>query len=253
MLGADGPPVLARHTIDHRLALGGIRRCAKCGEPSVGQSTAAVERSRDVAAQPDIEGILGGLRRDGDVGERARRPLVADDLAGPQPAQDRQRVLHLLGAGRARDADGAALTADGEARHERQQEVAARQHIQRRHGLGQPDQIAPRQQHGRPDLEARTGAGDPGQPDQRVGSRSRQDLGKPQRVEARRGDPLRQRHHGLGADVLTARADTDTDLHGAPSNAAMARVTPASSTSRCVTKRTIPGAMACASTPCSSR
>ena len=132
---------------------------------------------------------------------------------------------------------------------ERQQEVPARQHVERRHRLGQPHQVAARQQHGRPDLQSRAGARRPGQPDQRVGPGPRQDLGQPERVEAGPGDSLRQRHHGLGTEVLAARADPDADLHGASSNAAMARVTPASSTSWCVTKRTVPGAMAWASTP----
>ncbi len=74
-------------------------------------------------------------------------------------------------------------------------------------------------------------------------------LGQPQGIEAGPGDPLGQRDHGVGTEALPARADPDADLHGASSSAAMARATPPSSTSRCVTKRSVPGAMACASTP----
>ena len=164
-------------------------------------------------------------------------------------SQHRERVLHLLGPRRRGDADGAALAADGQPGHEGQQEVAARQHVQRRHRLGQPHQVAARQQHGRPDLQPRAGARHPGQPDQRVGAGPRQHLGQPERVEAGPGDPQPQRDHRLGAEALPARADADANLHGASSSAAIARVTPASSTSWCVTKRTVSGAMACASTP----
>ena len=94
---------------------------------------------------------------------------------------------------------------------------------------------------------------DPGQPDQRIGPRPREHLGQPQRVEAAPGDPLPQRDDLFGTEALAARADADADLHGlVPPGAAVNGPAPAdaaSSTSWWVTKRTISGAMACASTP----
>ena len=72
VLGADGPPVLGRHLVDHRLARGGVGRRAEGGDPPVGQTPAALERRRDVAAEPDVEGVLDRSRRDRDVGEASR-------------------------------------------------------------------------------------------------------------------------------------------------------------------------------------
>src|SRR6185312_9018594 len=92
---------------------------------------------------------------------------------------------------------------------------------------------------------------------QRVGPWPREDLGQPQGVEARLADRARQPDQRLRPGAVPAAADADPDLHaaapGASSSTPMARATPASSTSRCVTKRTVPGAMAWASTPLASR
>ena len=100
VLGADGPPVLGRHLVDHRLAGGGVAGRAEGGDPPVGQPAAALQRGGHVAAQPDVEGVLDRPGRDGDVGEGPGRPVVADRLAGPQAAQHGQRVVHLRARGR---------------------------------------------------------------------------------------------------------------------------------------------------------
>ena len=190
VLRADGAPVLGRHRLYHRLAVGGVARRAEGGDPPVGQPAAPLERRGHVAAQPHVEGVLGRTRRDGHPRERARRPVVADLLAGPQAPQHRQRVVHLRRPVRSAEADGAALTAEHQPRHEGQEEAATRQAVQRGHRLGQSDQVAPGQQHGGPDLERRAGTRDPGQADQRVRPRAGQDLGQPQRVEPGLGDAL---------------------------------------------------------------
>ena len=100
VLRADGASVLGRHPVDHRLARRGIRRRAEGRDPAVGQAAAALERGGDVAAEPDVEGVLDRPGRHRDVGEGAGGAVVADHLAGPQAAQHRQRVVHLLAPGR---------------------------------------------------------------------------------------------------------------------------------------------------------
>ena len=151
VLRADGPPVLARHSVDHRLALGGVcQECKRPGAARFGEPPTAFWRGRDVPAQPDVEGILGRPGRNGDVDEGSGRPLMAHQLAGPgaggAPAA---RVVHLFRARRAGDADGAALATDeSPARRSAGSDRPRARRASPR--LGQPDQVASRQQHGRP-------------------------------------------------------------------------------------------------------
>src|SRR6185437_15376159 len=150
-----------------------------------------------------------------------------------------------------------ALAAHAQPRYECEQEPSPAQLVEGADRLGQPDEVAPRQQHGGPELEPRARPGHPAQPDQWVRSRPREHLGQPQLVEARLVDRTRQPDECFGPGALPAAADADPHLHdavpGASASASRARAMPASSTSRCVTKRTVPGAMAWASTPFSSR
>ena len=62
-------------------------------------------------------------------------------------------------------------------------------------------------------------------------------------------DALRQRHHGLGAEALAARADPDADLHGASSSAADGAGHAGVVDVVVRDEADVPGAMAWASTP----
>ena len=226
VLRTDGPAVLGGHPVDHRLARRGVLGRAESGDPPVGQAAAALESRRDVAAQPDVEGVLDRSGRDRDVGEGPRRALVTDHVAGPQAPQHRQRIVHQQGTGGARDPDGAALRTDVEPGHEREEEAPARERVERGDRLGQPDEVAARQQHRRPDLEPR-GTHPTPRPARRAG-RARAATA-PRGATASRircRDGLRQREHRLGTEALASRADPDPDLHGASATAATARADP---------------------------
>ena len=113
-------PCARRHPVDLGLARRGVRGRAEGRNPSVGQAAAAIERGRG-RCRP-------ATRRRGPAPAAATTDTSSKEPAGPSwlttsPAHRRRStgnaVLHLLGPGRGRDADGAALAADRRARARR--------------------------------------------------------------------------------------------------------------------------------------
>ena len=165
------------------------------------------------AAQPHLERLLHGQGGELDVAERAGGPVVAHRLAGPQPAQQRERFVDEGAALLGLDADGLALRREGEPGHQRHQQAALGEPVQARELLGEPQDIASRQEHGGPDLQARVARGGPGEADHRIEHRAGQHLREPEGVEpelVEAGHQLGHRLHGCGRARGT---HPDADLH----------------------------------------
>ena len=117
VLGADGPPVLGGHPVDHRLA--GARRPRACRRPG------STRRPGGRSARARPGGCRPARRRRGPAPAAARPRRRRRTPAGPSwlttsPAHSRRSTgsASSISAprGRRRDADGAALGADGRAR-----------------------------------------------------------------------------------------------------------------------------------------
>ncbi len=215
VLRTDGPPVLGRHPVDHRLARCGVGRRAEGRDPPVGQAPAALERRRDVAAEPDVEGVLDRSRRDRDVGERAGRPLVGDLLA----AHSRRSTGSASSISAPRSAVGIPMALRSpprarpgtKVRRKRPPEstssvaTALASHTRLRPGRSM---VVPILSPGQaPDTQASPTSGSgPG----RVSTSGSHSESKPVSEMARR-----QRDHGVGPEALAAGADPDADLHPA--------------------------------------
>ena len=110
--------------------------------------------------------------------------VVGDLLAGPQPAQHGQGLVELgrpVGPG---DALGRQLGPFGQAEHEREQQPATGELVQRGQLLGQAGRVAARYHQMGAELQAAGAAGGEAECGERVERAAGQHLGHPDRVEA---------------------------------------------------------------------
>jgi hypothetical protein len=160
--------------------------------------------------------LLHGQRRELHVAKRAGGAVVADRLAGPQPAQQRQRVVDDGAATLGLDADRIALRRIGEPGDERHQQAASAQHVEARQLLRQSQHVAPGQQGGGAELHARVARARPGETDEGIEHGTGEDLRQPQRVEAELVDRRDELTQGLGRRGRARCSHADADLHSRP-------------------------------------
>ena len=191
-------------------ASSGVHSAGSHPSPS---SAGPAQRAGGAAPEPHVEGLLVRLGLDGDAVQLPRLALVVDVVLGPQPAQEGEQLVELPAPVAGPHPHGVELGGATQPEDEGDQEPASRQPVEGGELLGQPHGVAPRQDHGRADLEARGVARRVGHGRQGVVAGDGEDVGPPQRVEPVRLEVV----HDLGE--LVARhdrrpgADPDADLH----------------------------------------
>ena len=166
--------------------------------PSASRPTRSQLRRRD-PAQPHVERVLQRLGRTVTSSIVEPATLVGHVLLGPEAAQQRERLVEDRGPVAPRTPNAWCSANCGAPSPNAGQQASARQHVERRHLLGQHHRVAARQHHHRhAELEASVRAAAIDMATGRIGPRGADPLGHPQRVEAQ---PLERRRPARGTDA----------------------------------------------------
>ncbi|MCP9948789.1 hypothetical protein LUX33_10425 [Actinomadura madurae] len=179
-----------RRLLDDPPAALGLRRGGERGEPPVREPSGAAQFRVGRPAHPHVEAARGRFRQHAQPLVVEPRAVVGDLVLGPEPAQQRQRLLEERGALLPPHPERLLLARVPLPEPERGQQPPARDHVQRGQLLGEDRGGAPRQRHhGGAEL-------DPGRQRRRVGHRHHG-------VQHGPGDPL---GHPEGVEPLAFEA-----------------------------------------------
>ena len=203
-----------------------------------GTTLFAAPDADEVPAEPDVERVLGGARRERHVGDRREASRVGHGLPGPERAHELDRLLRPGGALAARDAHRLGLPAQVDAEAERGQQAPAGE---RAHGgelLGEEHGVARRRdEHVRPELQLPRARRDGGERRQRRRAAERRRVGEPERVVAQRLDRLDQVEERPGRQIEGPRG-AEADARAEAQTARLHPPAAAGTTFRASTKRT---------------
>ena len=80
-------------SLDHHPTVGGFPGGAEAGQPAVAEAADPAQLTRRSPAQPDVEPLLMRFYPDGHCVKVEAGPVVVDPIFGPQPADQRQRLV----------------------------------------------------------------------------------------------------------------------------------------------------------------
>ncbi len=124
-------------------------------------------------------------------------------ILGPEPANERDRLVEPGGPLVARHPERLLFGAVGHAQPKGRQQPPTGQYVQARQRFGQNDRVAAgHDEHARPEFQSGRAPGGKGHADNRINSRTGAPLGQPERVEAALLQRVDQRHEGIGVQAM---------------------------------------------------